>query len=49
MTHEYSILVKSLKGTDRLEDPGDDNIKTNLKDVGFGDVDWINLVHYRKQ
>jgi hypothetical protein len=33
---------------DRLEDPGvrwEDNIKTDLQEVGCGDMDWIELAH----
>jgi hypothetical protein len=43
----YNILVGRPEGRRQLGRPRrgwDDNIKMGLGEIGFGDVDWINLV-----
>jgi len=32
----------NLRETDHLEDPWEDNIKKDLKEVGWVDIDWID-------
>jgi hypothetical protein len=41
--------LESLKGRDHWEDVGIDgnNIKMDLREVGFGVVDWIHLGQHR--
>jgi hypothetical protein len=42
----YSILVGRLEGRRSLGRPGhrwEDNIKMDLREVGFGEVNWIHL------
>jgi hypothetical protein len=42
----YNILVGKPEGRRPLGIPGrtwEDNIKMDLREIGFGDVDWINL------
>jgi hypothetical protein len=46
----YNILVGRPEGRRPLERPRcrwEDNIKMDLREIGFGDVDWINLVQDR--
>jgi ribosome biogenesis protein Nip4 len=46
MRGAYNILVGKPEGRRRLRRPRrrwEDNIKMNLREIGFGDVDWINL------
>jgi hypothetical protein len=46
----YNILVGKSEGWRPLERPGrrwEDNIKMDLGEIRFGDVDWIRLAHYR--
>jgi hypothetical protein len=42
----YNILVERQEGRRPLGRPGrrwEDNIKIDLREIGFGDVDWIHL------
>jgi hypothetical protein len=42
----YNILVGKLEGRRPLVRPRrrwEDNIKMDLREIGFGDVDWIHL------
>jgi hypothetical protein len=46
----YSILVGRPEGRRPLGRPRrrrDDNIKMDLREIGFGDVDWIDLAQDR--
>jgi hypothetical protein len=46
----YNILVGRPKGRRPLGRPRrrwEDNIKMDLREIGFGDVDWINLAEDR--
>jgi hypothetical protein len=46
----YSILVGRPEGRrplGRLWRRWEDNIKMDLREIGFGDVDWINLAQDR--
>jgi hypothetical protein len=46
----YNILVGRPEGRrplGRLRRRWEDNVKTNLRKMGFGDVDWINLAQDR--
>jgi hypothetical protein len=46
----YNILVGRPEGRRRLGRPRcrwEDNIKTDLGEIGFGDVDWIHLAQDR--
>jgi hypothetical protein len=46
----YNILVGSHEGRRPLGRPRrrwEDNIKMDLRETGFGDVDWINLAQDR--
>jgi hypothetical protein len=46
----YNILVGRPEGRRPLGRPRrgwEDNIKMDLREIVFGDVDWINLVHDR--
>jgi hypothetical protein len=46
----YNILVGKLEGRRQLERPRrrwEDNIKMDLGEIGFGDVDWIHLAQDR--
>jgi hypothetical protein len=46
----YNILVGRLEGRRLLGRPRrrcEDNIKMDLREIGFGDVDWIDLVQDR--
>jgi hypothetical protein len=46
----YNILVGSPEGRRPLGRPRrrwEDNIKTDLRETGFGDVDWIDLAQDR--
>jgi hypothetical protein len=46
----YNILVGKPEGRRPLGRPRrrwEDNIKMDFWEIGFGDVDWINLAHYR--
>jgi hypothetical protein len=46
----YNILVGRPEGRRPLERPRhrwEDNIKMYLRDIGFGDVDWIHLARDR--
>jgi hypothetical protein len=44
--HAYRIFVGKPKGKRRR---WMDNIKMDLREIGWGDVDWIYLVHNRDQ
>jgi hypothetical protein len=47
---KYNILVGRPEGWRPLGRPRrrwDDNIKMDLREIGFGDVDWINLAQDR--
>jgi hypothetical protein len=46
----YNILVGKPEGRRPLGRPRrrwEDNIKTDLREIGFGDVDWIRLARVR--
>jgi hypothetical protein len=46
----YSILVGKLEGRrslGRFKHRWEDNIKMDLREIGFGDVDWIRLAQDR--
>jgi ribosome biogenesis protein Nip4 len=46
----YNILVGRPEGSRLLGRPRrrrEDNIKMGLREIGFGDVDWIHLVQDR--
>jgi hypothetical protein len=46
----YNILVGRPEGRRPLGRPTrrrEDNIKMDLREIGFGDVDWINLAQDR--
>jgi hypothetical protein len=46
----YNILIGSPKGRRPLGRPRrrwEDNIKMDLREIGFGDVDWIDLAQDR--
>jgi hypothetical protein len=44
----YNILVGRPEGRRPLGRPRrEDNVKMNLGEIGFGDVDWINLAQDR--
>jgi hypothetical protein len=46
----YNILVGRPEGRRALGRPRrrwEDNIKMDLREIGFGDVDWINLAQDR--
>jgi hypothetical protein len=46
----YNILVGKPEGRSPLGRPScrwEDNIKMDLGEIGFGDVDWIHLAQYR--
>jgi hypothetical protein len=46
----YNILVGRIEGKRPLGRPRrrwEDNIKMDLRETGFGDVDWIHLVRDR--
>jgi hypothetical protein len=46
----YNILVGRPEGRRPLGGPGrkwEDNIKMDLGEIGFGDVDWIHLARDR--
>jgi hypothetical protein len=48
----YRILVGKPKGKSPLERPRltwVDNIKMDIRDIGWGDVDWIDLPQDRDQ
>jgi hypothetical protein len=48
----YNILVGRSEGRRPLGRPRrrwEDNIKKNLREIGFGDVDWIYLVQDRER
>jgi hypothetical protein len=48
----YNILVGRPKGRRPLERPRrrwEDNIKMDLREIGFGDVDWIHLAQDRNR
>jgi hypothetical protein len=47
---EYNILVGRPEGRRQLERPSrrwEDNIKIDLREIGFGDVDWIHWAQER--
>jgi hypothetical protein len=49
-TGAYNILVRRPEGRRPLGRPRrrwEDNIKMNLREIGFGDVDWINWAQDR--
>jgi hypothetical protein len=46
----YNILVGKPEGSRLLESPRrrwEGNIKMDLREIGFGDVDWIHLAQDR--
>jgi hypothetical protein len=46
----YNILVEKPEGRRPLGSHRcrwEDNIKMDLREIGFGDVDWIHLAHDR--
>jgi hypothetical protein len=46
----YNILVERPEGRRLLGRPRrrwEDNIKMDLREIGFGNVDWINWAQYR--
>jgi hypothetical protein len=46
----YRVLVGKTEGRRPLERPRcrwEDNIKMDLREVGWGDMDWINLAQDR--
>jgi hypothetical protein len=48
----YRVLVEKLEGVRPLGSPRHrwkDNIKTDLREIGWGGMDWINLVEDRDQ
>jgi hypothetical protein len=48
----YNILVGRPEGRRPLGRPRcrwEENIKMDLREIGFGDVDWINLAQDRKR
>jgi len=47
----YKILVRRPEGETlrRLELKWEDNIRMNLRDMGWEGVDWIHLAHDRNQ
>jgi hypothetical protein len=50
MKGAYNILVGRPEGRRPLGRPGrrsEDNIKMDLREIGFGDVDWIHLAQDR--
>jgi len=50
MRNEYKILVRKLEGKRPLGRPThswEDDIKMNLKETGYKDVDWIHLAEDR--
>jgi hypothetical protein len=52
MRNAYKVLVRNPEGKRLLRRPRhrwDDNIKINVKEIGFGGVDWIYLAQDRYQ
>jgi hypothetical protein len=50
--HPYRILVEESEGKRPLERPRRrwvDNIKMDLRDIGWGDMDWIDRTQNRDQ
>jgi hypothetical protein len=50
VTDTYNILVGRPEGRTPLRRPRrrwEDNIKMDLREIGFGDVDWIHLAQDR--
>jgi hypothetical protein len=48
----YNILVGKPEGRRPLGRPSrrwEDNMKMNLREIGFGDVDWINMAQDRER
>jgi hypothetical protein len=48
----YRILVRKSEGKRLLGRPSRrwmDNIKMDLREIGWGDMDWIDLAHNRDQ
>jgi hypothetical protein len=48
----YRTLVRKPEGRRPLERPGsrwEDNIKMDLREVGWGGMDWINLAQDRNR
>jgi hypothetical protein len=48
----YRVFVRKAEGKRSLERLGrrcEDNIKMDLKDIGWGGMDWINLAQHREQ
>jgi ribosome biogenesis protein Nip4 len=48
----YNILVGKPEGRSPLGRPSriwEDNIKMDLREIGFGDVDWIHLAQDRER
>jgi hypothetical protein len=48
----YRILVGKPEGKRPLETPcrrWEDNIKMNLREIGWGGIDWIDLAQDREQ
>jgi hypothetical protein len=49
---EYRISVRKLEGKRRLGGPRrrwEDNIKMDLREIGWGGMDWIGLAQDRDQ
>jgi hypothetical protein len=52
MRNAYSILVEKLAGKRPLRRPShrwEDNIRMNLREIGWEDVDWTHLTQDREQ
>jgi hypothetical protein len=48
----YRILVGKVEGKRPLGRPGrrwEDNIKMDLREIGWSDMDWIDLAQHRDQ
>jgi hypothetical protein len=40
--------LENLKGRDHLEELREDNIRMNLREIGWEGVEWIYLAHGRE-
>jgi len=52
MRNAYKILVEKFEGKSPLGIPRrrwEDNIRTNLREMGWEGMDWIHLTQYRGQ
>jgi hypothetical protein len=48
----YKVLVGNPEGKRSLGRPRrrwEDNIKTNIREIGFGGIDWIHMAQDREQ